>query len=231
MIEAVFLDAGGVLLVPDAVRIAGVLEPFGARIAPIDADRCHYRGVAAWDGVQPPPVSIWDTYFAAYAAEAGVRADDVPEAVARLGVAFREPGCWSRPLPGAHAALRVLAAAGRPTVVVSNSEGTVEAELRRAGLCQVGTGDGVAVELVLDSSVVGVAKPDPGIFRLALDAVGVAPERAVHVGDSLTADVRGAEAAGIRPLHLDPYGFCPAAAGHEHLRSLADLMVLLGEGR
>jgi putative hydrolase of the HAD superfamily len=85
----------------------------------------------------------------------------------------------------------------------------------------------VAVAVVIDSTVVGIEKPDPRIFTFALDALGVSAEDAagvVHVGDTIFADVRGARAAGLRPLHLDPYGDCPAAPDdHEHVRSLADV--------
>jgi putative hydrolase of the HAD superfamily len=55
----------------------------------------------------------------------------------------------------------------------------------------------------------------------------VARNRVVHVGDSLRYDVTGAIAAGVRPVHLDPYGYCPAPEGHEHIRRLADLAALV----
>jgi putative hydrolase of the HAD superfamily len=80
---------------------------------------------------------------------------------------------------------------------------------------------------------VGVSKPDPRIFGLALDALGIREAdrgAVVHVGDSLRYDVTGALAAGIRPLHLDPYGFCPLPDGHEHLRRLDDIVPLLAAG-
>jgi FMN phosphatase YigB (HAD superfamily) len=47
------------------------------------------------------------------------------------------------------------------------------------------------------SSDAGMAKPHPGIFRAALAALDVSPERAVHVGDRLIADVSGAQGAGM----------------------------------
>ena len=69
--------------------------------------------------------------------------------------------------------------------------------------------------VILDSAVVGVAKPDPGIFRIALDALNVPADGSVlHVGDSLRYDVAGALAAGLQPVHMDPYGLCPAPDGH-----------------
>jgi len=123
-----------------------------------------------------------------------------------------------------------VAALGLPMAVVSNSDGTVEADLRRLGVCHAAgrTGTGVPVGIVVDSAVVGVAKPDPAIFSVALDALGVPPtEAVVHVGDSLRYDVAGALAAGLQPVHLDPYGFCPAPDGHPHIRRLTDLPSLL----
>jgi putative hydrolase of the HAD superfamily len=77
--------------------------------------------------------------------------------------------------------------------------------------------------------VVGVSKPDPAIFAVALEALGIPDaERStvVHVGDSLRYDVTGAIAAGVRPVHLDPHGYCPAPAGHEHIRRLDEIVAL-----
>jgi putative hydrolase of the HAD superfamily len=55
----------------------------------------------------------------------------------------------------------------------------------------------------------------------------VAASDAVHVGDMASADVDGAHAAGIRPLHLDPFADCPYPAGHhEHVRTLAEVVVI-----
>ena len=50
--------------------------------------------------------------------------------------------------------------------------------------------------------VCGVRKPDPLIFWLTLDELGVAPEHAVHVGDDPVLDVQGAKDAGMRAIHV-----------------------------
>ncbi len=52
-------------------------------------------------------------------------------------------------------------------------------------------------EVVAISSEVGARKPEPAIFRHALDALGIAPGEAIHVGDDLGADIVGARAAGL----------------------------------
>jgi putative hydrolase of the HAD superfamily len=58
------------------------------------------------------------------------------------------------------------------------------------------------LDFVLPSGAVGVAKPNPAFFRLALERAGVKPPDAVMVGDSYRADVRGAWSAGMDALWL-----------------------------
>ena len=59
------------------------------------------------------------------------------------------------------------------------------------------------LDFVLPSGAVGLAKPNPAFFRLALDQVGVAPDEALMVGDSYRADVMGAWAAGMHAAWLN----------------------------
>lgn len=107
---------------------------------------------------------------------------------------------WCRVGVGVDAALTRLRMAGFRLAVVSNSEGTVEAMLEEVGLRR-------HFETVLDSTVVGLVKPDPRIFKLALDRLGASPSETVMVGDSPSADVVGARGAGLRAALLDPYDF------------------------
>jgi HAD superfamily hydrolase (TIGR01549 family) len=62
------------------------------------------------------------------------------------------------------------------------------------------------IDALVVSEEAGVSKPDPAIFRLALTRLGCAPGHAVMVGDSWTADVAGARAAGIRAIWFNPHG-------------------------
>jgi putative hydrolase of the HAD superfamily len=181
----------------------------------------------------PRPDSWWRNYLTTYVAACGAPVDRA----ARLATEIAEqprPGSWAHAGLGVKDGLAALAALGLPMGVVSNSDGTVRRDLCRVGLCYVPDGhraqntEGVEMGVILDSAVVGVAKPDPGIFRIALDALGVAAGRDVlHVGDSLRYDVTGALAAGLQPVHMDPYGLCPAPAGHPHVGSLIELAGLV----
>ncbi|MGH8991237.1 MAG: HAD family hydrolase [Acidimicrobiia bacterium] len=221
-VEAVFLDVGGVFHLPNHQMILDALRRAGVDADPDALDRAHYAGVAALVDWPDDEDGIWRAYEEAYAAEAGVPADRLEEAVAELDAAFTVKGMWSRVVPGSVEALRGLATHGVALAIVSNSDGTLEGRLAAEGICQVGPGSGVPMAIVIDSGAVGVAKPNPAIFAIALEATGVAPGSALHVGDAVGADVVGALAAGVRPVHLDPHGFCTDST-HPHLRSLAEL--------
>jgi putative hydrolase of the HAD superfamily len=229
-VDAVFLDVGGVFHLPDheivgaALRRAGVEGPFD----PAVLDRAHYAGAKALEVWPQGDVrtGLWAAYERAYAAEAGVPEDRLDDAVAELDDAFAEKGVWSRLAAGSMDGLRALAATGVTLAIVSNSDGTLEARLRSEAICQVGPGAGVPMAIVIDSDAVGVAKPDPAIFRIALEATGVAADRALHIGDTVGADVDGALAAGVRPVHLDPYGFC-SDDSHPHVPDLATVAAAL----
>jgi putative hydrolase of the HAD superfamily len=227
-ITAILLDAGGVLIFPQPEAMLERLRAGGLSPDLATMERAHYRAMSLLDVPgSPAPVrdTWWNSYLADYITACGVPPGEVTEVAAELAGMPRLG--WTYVGPGVPAGLRALAALGVPLGIVSNSNGTVEAELRRLGVCQTGDGDGVRVGVVVDSEVAGVSKPDPEIFRIALDALGVTASKTVlHVGDSLRYDVTGALAAGLRPVHLDPYGYCPAPAGHEHVTSLEGVLQL-----
>jgi putative hydrolase of the HAD superfamily len=224
------LDVGGVFYLPEHARIRDALARLELAVEAERLDEAHYHGVAALDQFRDGDTSIWHAYNRAYARVCGVHDDDADRAVDVLLEEFGRGGVWTRIIPGARDALAALRDLGLDLAVVSNADGTVEKQLRRDEICQVGPGPGVEVHVVLDSAVVGVAKPDPGIFHLALEAMGVAPAAAVHVGDTPAADVAGARAAGVTPVLIDPYGLHPEA-DCVRVAALADVPALLRAGR
>ena len=92
-----------------------------------------------------------------------------------------------------------LRARGIATGVVSNADGRVEAMLGALGLAP-------HLEVVLDSHLEGVEKPDPEIFRRALARLDRPAARTLYVGDIYSIDALGARAAGLTPVLLDPLG-------------------------
>jgi len=219
--DAVSLDVGGVLVVPDH----GVLS-FALSSAEIQHDRSrfgvgHYLAMAALDLATSDPEDFTD-YLWAFASAVDVRDADRQRAHDALKAVLFTP-VWCQPVAGSRAAVRRLADAGLRLAVTSNSDGTVADLLRRHEWVQVGEGPGVPVEVITDSGVVGVGKPDPKVFQATIDGLGLAPERILHIGDSVHYDVEGAAAVGLQAVHMDPFALC-AATDHAHVRSLGDLL-------
>jgi putative hydrolase of the HAD superfamily len=229
-VQAVLVDLGGVFYLPDHDRVLGALATLEVAAERHRLDEAHYRGVAALEDFRENDPSIWHAYNRAYAQVCGVAPDGIDRATSVLLEEFERGGLWTRRIPGAVEALRELEQLGVGLAVVSNAEGTVEAQLRADEICQVGPGPGVRVATVLDSSVVGIEKPDPAIFRLALDALGVEPGAAIHVGDTPGADVAGARAAGVTPVLIDPYDLHPDV-DCQRVRSLADVPAIVRASR
>lgn len=225
-VDAVCIDLGGVVYLPDHARMLAALDRLGVVAAPHDLDRAHYAGAAATDDFTSDH-SVWHAYNLGYARAHGVADEHLDHARAVLLAAFEEGDVWTREIAGAREAIAAIAARGVAIAIVSNADGTVERQLRDDGICQVGPGAGVEVAAVLDSGVVGVAKPDPAIFRLALDRLGTSAERTLHVGDTPAADVVGARSAGLHPVLVDPFDHHAHDARTVRVRHLADVAALI----
>lgn len=231
------LDAGGVLVFPGLDLVLPPLRAWGMAPDVTALERAHYRAMAVQDAAALPPAkdTWWHEYLLSYLTACGAAEDGCEPLAVEIIRATIGPQ-WTHVGTGVMEGLRALAGSGLPLGVVSNSDGTVEAELRRLGVCYAPNGAnapepeaGVPVGIVVDSAVVGVAKPDPAIFGIALDALGLPADGTVlHVGDSLRFDVSGARAAGLQPVHMDPFGFCPTPDDHPHVTSLVGLLELIG---
>jgi putative hydrolase of the HAD superfamily len=228
--DAVFLDAGGVLVSPLPQRVVAALSALGVEIDTDGLLEAHYRGMHAVDLARSDPEFFGD-YYGGYLGHFGYDAVEHAElivaATAALDAEWAAGNLWVHPVPGAAEGLALLAETGLPLVVVSNADGTVDRLLATSGLVQVGPGPGVELVGIIDSGAVGVAKPDPRIFEIALDLVGVAPERALHVGDAYSYDVGGARAAGIHPVLVDPLDLRPDL-DCDRIDSLAQIGTILG---
>ena len=126
-----------------------------------------------------------------------------------------------RAFPDAEPGLRALRARGVRLVAASNWDASLAEALERTGLAP-------HLDGAVSSAVVGAAKPDPAVFRAALELAGCEPGEAFHVGDSPDGDVEGARAAGIPVALLDRHGAFPQApAGVPRIASLTELPSLI----
>jgi HAD superfamily hydrolase (TIGR01662 family) len=90
------------------------------------------------------------------------------------------------------------------------------------------------LEVILSSAAVGIRKPNPKIFNLALEKMGASPSRAAMVGDTLGADILGAQNAGLLDIWITRRADTPANNAHldtiqptYQIESLAQLPDLL----
>jgi HAD superfamily hydrolase (TIGR01509 family) len=208
-VDLLCLDAGNTVVFLDHARLATLCTRLGfateARaltLADGEMKLALERGEehkVAWSQGHRAEARGWGNTMATILARAGAP----PGGIARLLDGLWPDHCalnlWSLVPEGLAAALDRARTAGVRVAVVSNSEGMLERLFEQVGLVR-------AVDLIIDSGIVGIEKPDPRIFRIALERFGVAPERALHLGDTYATDVVGARAAGVRVALVDPHG-------------------------
>lgn len=208
-IRAVFFDAGNTLIHMDYGAIAAALgrEGVAATVDQVrDAERrARIRLDASFaPGASTEDPATGDRYLAFLLDELGVQSAETAAALAAWRRGHNPPrGLWTALEPAAEPALDLARQAGLRTAVISNSNGTIADILGTLGLAR-------HLDFIIDSSKVGVEKPDPRIFRVALDRAGLRPEEAAYIGDLYSIDVLGARAAGLQAVLLDPGACWPA---------------------
>lgn len=202
-IRALLLDAMGTLirLEPPAPALRRELRTrFGLELSATEAEQAmraeiaHYRGhmhaAADEDGVQRLREDSAEVLRAALPIDR--RLPDI--GTAALAEALIASLRFT-PYADARPALQAARRHGLRVVVVSNWDASLPHVLGAAGLAD-------RLDGIITSAVAGAAKPAVQIFRTALNAAGVGPGEALHVGDSRKEDVAGAQAAGIRAVWL-----------------------------
>jgi putative hydrolase of the HAD superfamily len=228
--KAVLLDVGGVFLVPEHDRILGAFARGGFTPSVEILDRAHYTGARSFPmGEDLEWAAAWREYLDGYITACGVPDEMREDVHLHLDSEFADAALWLRELPGARDGVRALAGTGVRLGIISNADGLIGQRLADLEILQVGPGVGVNVECVIDSGVVGVMKPDPRIFHIALDAMDLAPEDAWYVGDMPGIDVVGARKAGLWPVLMDPFAL-HLDADYDRTDSLAALAATITSG-
>jgi HAD superfamily hydrolase (TIGR01509 family) len=211
-LDAVLLDAGGTLVRLDFEWMSDMLATLGHAVDTAALRRAEVEGRRRYDASGGRPLAPDDphpalgsagdinAYFGGMLEAAGVPPGLLGAAGAAMHARQAEPvGLWARPVEGAAVTLTALRERGLRLAVVSNSDGRAEAHLVHAGVRG-------GLEFVVDSQIAGFEKPDPRLFRIALERMEVAAEHALYVGDIRSVDEAGALAAGLHVVIIDPYG-------------------------
>jgi len=118
--------------------------------------------------------------------------------------------------------LNALRASGFRVAAISNMASSEQQMSDSVGL----TGH---VEFAVTSGDVGAEKPDPKIFRTALERAGVDAAKAVMVGDSVNSDLRAAQAVGMSAVLMDRYNNHPWHEEHPRVTDVYGVQKLLEE--
>lgn len=210
-LRAVLFDAAGTLIrlrEPAGDTYARRAREFGVALPPGRLDEAFHRVLRA-----APPMAFPEAPAAEIpalergwwrevvrqtlrATDGTARLRDFEGCFAALFADFASASAWAA-VPGARAVLDTLRRRGLRLGVVSNFDHRLPGLLAALDLA-------APLELVLLPGEARAAKPDPRIFALALERLGVAAADALYVGDDAVHDVAGARAAGLRALQVGP---------------------------
>ena len=206
-LRAIFFDAGNTLLYPRLDERARDLTEAGFPAEVKDfhaAERDAKQKLDIWlwpqirQGEVPRAIDhyYWGEYLRALMERIRAPENVRGELMLRVANGFRNIRLWSRVFPETPPYLEKLRGEGYYLGVISNSIGTMEEQLNHVGLAR-------HFDAVFDSAVVGVEKPHPEIFRLALHRAGVSPAESLFVGDTNATDMGGAQLAGLHGVLID----------------------------
>ena len=193
----------------DYAVFAAELARHGVRVTPAAVQRAEWQARVHLDdqvfaraaGASTETQESATRYMRLVLEGLGVADGSTVERVAEWRRTYNPPlGVWTAHDPQAPESLALVRRSGARAAAISNSNGSVASVLAAVGL-------GPYLDFVVDSGEVGIEKPDPRIFELALARAGVAPAEAAYIGDFYSIDVKGATAAGLRAVLLDPGGF------------------------
>jgi len=202
-LTTLFLDAGGVLVTPNWDRVSAALAAHGVVVpaAALEAaDPLVRRDIDLGLGGAASDVQRGWLYFNRILDHTGtVRSASAEAALDDLQAYHSVHNLWETVSDGVRETLDDLHRMGLKLVVVSNANGKLKVLFERLDLAR-------RFDVMLDSAEEGVEKPDPRLFRLALERSASVAADTLHVGDLYHVDVEGARAAGLRALLLDTAG-------------------------
>lgn len=236
-LRGVIFDLGGTLIYPvegiEEENISHLLAwaATQGRQVPSDASRT-LRETREWMGKETYTSGRQYTAREAIARWAQAMGWSHDEAFLDEAVAvFNEPEVVAvRAFPDALDALTKLRTLGLRLGLISNASdhALIQALVKRAGLATF-------LDPVVSSSAFGRIKPDSGIFRFVLDQWGYPPAACVMVGDTLDADISGAQALGMRAILVtmvpNPWNSRVSATIHPDATaaSLGDVVAIVKE--
>jgi putative hydrolase of the HAD superfamily len=230
-IQTVFFDVGRTLLtpaIPESEVLVNAAASLGVKVDPALVEQNIPRMYARYEALYEADNSLWadedravgiwlDIYE--YLCEL-VGVPEIGFQVAKISYEkFLNPDSWKLfddVIPTLFALKSRRIALG----LISNWDRSLEDVIN-------GMGIGFYFDVVISSAVVGLHKPQPEIFKLALSEANAFAGETMHIGDHLQADVRGAADVGITPVLIDRDNQYEDGAGYIRIQNLRDVLTYL----
>src|SRR5579885_3617391 len=193
----VFFDVGNTLLFPNR---ADILAPVPKERHPtlLEWQALERRTKHEFDrGLMSGKVDhgFWWNFYTSLLQDLSIKDEAIRD---QLVSNTQNSANWNQILPGTREALDRIASSYQ-TAVISNSDGRIDAVLRRCGICD-------CFSTITDSGNVRHEKPHPAIFAAALKAMKADPAESLYVGDIYAVDYVGARNAGMQAILFDVAG-------------------------
>jgi HAD superfamily hydrolase (TIGR01549 family) len=202
MPKAILFDVGGTLIHLDRRFVIQRLKEHGFEVSEADFMRAHACGVTEISRIMRSDnpgtdSSRWKVYAACLLRE--LKVDEQKQEAVQRAIWAPQNGVqlWRHVEPDTADTLEHLKNAGFRLGIVSNSDGKVASYVEKAGLAGY-------FDVIVDSGVLGIEKPDPRIFIHACERMNVQPSDTIYVGDIYEIDVVGARTAGLEAMLLTP---------------------------
>jgi FMN phosphatase YigB (HAD superfamily) len=217
--EVVLFDVGNTLLFPNWQRILAPLAERNIVPQPEQLREAERQTKREFDQLAKGGCvdrNFWRMFYTRLLQTLRV-ADN--ELIVKLTAATRTSANWDRVLPGTREALDRIGSSFR-IGVISNADGKIDQVLKICGICD-------CFLSITDSGIAGYEKPHPEIFAAAVRSMGIAPDKALYVGDVYSVDYVGATGARMQAVLFDVAG-AYSDTGLPRVASMAELEQRLG---
>ncbi|MCX7845424.1 MAG: HAD family hydrolase [Dictyoglomaceae bacterium] len=214
----ILLDAGGTVIFPNFEVIAEVAFKFGYSLDPTNLLKEFSYVNFYLDNLLKEDHSLYKEEIhksILYTLErVKINKEDAEKIIMETKKRVKKGYLWTYTTSNIITGLKNLKEEGFSLSIISNSDGTVEEQIKVSGIRKY-------FEEVFDSGILGVEKPEPEIFQYALNALKMSPEDTIYVGDFMMIDVYGANRSGIGAFHLDPFDLYKSWFGY-HVKDILD---------
>lgn len=217
---ALLLDAGDTILFMDYGALSEALAELGESVPAAQLERAMPVAKSAYQTVVRERAQHehgWFVLMRSLLLEGGIKPERAEGLLAPLRAIHEDFYFWRSVPPELPDALTRARDAGIRLGVISNSEGRLQSVFERVGVLPF-------FEIVVDSHLEGVAKPDPRIFQLALERMSLAADRTLYAGDLPEIDLVGANAAGMHAVVVDAFDTYKARPELPRVQSVAQLV-------